>query len=261
MTISVENSSDLVRVETPCEGIWVVTLNRPKARNAVSFELWNELNKVLHKAETVMPRAIILTGAGKIFCAGGDIKTPPARGDSAMSAGARLELGQRVMARLRNLPIPVIAAVEGGAYGIGWSLALACDMIISSRSAKYCAPFLGLGLVPDGGFVWTLRKQLGVLRASEILYSERIVTAEEALSLGLVSRTVDMGTSVDEAVNFADQIGKGNRHCVELTKRLLIAAETTDLQSFTHIELGFGVLCQNGDEVAALRAKSATKNR
>ena len=252
----------VIRIDEPVEGIFVLTLNRPRARNAVSFDLWEELNSALNKAESASPpRAIIITGAEQFFCAGGDLKTPPARGDGAVAPAARLDLGQRVITRLRALPIPVIAAVEGGAYGIGWSIALACDMIISSDQAKFCAPFLSLGLIPDGGFVWLLRRQLGLYKASEIIYSERVVMADEALSLGLVSHMVPAGTAVEAAVEFADKIGKGNRHSVELTKRLLQASENTDLKSYNALELGFGVICQNSDEVARVRAARAAKKK
>ncbi|MBL4800447.1 MAG: enoyl-CoA hydratase/isomerase family protein [Emcibacter sp.] len=252
----------LVKIDQPIDGITVLTLNRPRARNAVSFDLWQELDSALNEAESASPpRAIIITGAENFFCAGGDLKTPPSRGDAAMAPAARLELGQRVLTRLRNLPVPVIAAVEGGAYGIGWSLALACDMIIAADQVKFCAPFLSLGLIPDGGFVWLLRRQIGLYKASEIIYSERVVMADEAFNLGLVSHVVPTGTAIEAALAFADKIGKGNQHSVQLTKRLLQAAENTDLKSHNALELGLGVICQTGPEVALVRTKMAAKKK
>lgn len=249
------NGDDVILVEQRGDGVVVLTLNRPQARNAVSFELWEALDDAIAGIERGdPPRAVVITGAGQFFCAGGDLKTPPARGVGAVAPAARLELGQRVIDRLRKLPVPVIAAVEGGAYGMGWSLALACDMVIASAEARFCAPFLSLGLIPDGGFVWFLRRQLGVYRAAEVIFSERLMPADEALALGLVSKTVAAGQTVTAALEFAAAMAKGNRHSVELTKRLLLTAESTDLAQHSALELALGVMCQTGDEVARVRA-------
>jgi enoyl-CoA hydratase/carnithine racemase len=251
-----------ILIEEPHEGIVLLTLNRPRARNAVSFELWQALGDALERiAAPTPPRAVVLAGSEGFFCAGGDIKTPPARGSGAAAAAARLELGQEVMGRLRALPAPVIAAVEGGAYGIGWSLALACDVIIASDASRFRAPFLSLGLVPDGGCAWLLQRALGRYRAAEILFSERIVPASEAAALGLVSRLVPTGTTVQAALDFAKACGGGTRHAVELTKRLLAAADSADLPAYGRLELAYGVLCQKGEEVARVRAAQAERRR
>jgi enoyl-CoA hydratase/carnithine racemase len=159
------------------------------------------------------------------------------------------------------VPAPVIAAVEGGAYGMGWGIALACDMVIASEQAKFCAPFLSLGLIPDGGFVWFLRRQLGVYKAAEIIFSERIVLADEAAALGLLSKIVPAGSTVDTALEFATVIGKGNRHSVELTKRLLQTAETSELAQHSALELALGAMCQSSDEVARVRAALAAAKK
>src|SRR5689334_18264656 len=110
-------------VEAPETDIWRVTLNRPRSKNAVSFEMWAGFAALLDRLETDTPaRALIIQGADNFFSIGGDVKVPPARGQGALAPAARLEQGQRIIARLRALPVPVIAAVEGGAYGIGLSL-------------------------------------------------------------------------------------------------------------------------------------------
>jgi 2-(1,2-epoxy-1,2-dihydrophenyl)acetyl-CoA isomerase len=251
-----------ILVEEPREGIALLTLNRPRARNAVSFELWEALGEAIERiAAPTPPRAVVLTGSEGFFCAGGDIKAPPARGSGAASAAARLELGQDVMGRLRALPAPVIAAVEGGAYGIGWSLALACDVIVASEESRFRAPFLSLGLVPDGGCAWFLQRALGRYRAAEILFSERIVLAREAAALGLVSQLVPAGTALQSALDFATACGGDNRHAVELAKRLLAAADSADLPAYGRLELAYGVLCQKGEEVARVRAAQAERRR
>lgn len=236
------------------DDILLVTFNRPRSRNTVSFEMWEEFSRMLDSAENgTPPRALILRGADNYFSSGGDVKTPPARGEGALSLAARLEIGQRNIARLRALPAPTIAAVEGGAFGIAWAITLACDLVFAAEDAKFGAPFLENGLVPDGGAAWFLNQRLGRQRAAEIFYSGRFVDAQEAFSLGLISRLVAPGRVVDEAITFAASIGKGNRHAVELTKRLLHAADEGDLAQIHMLELVYCHTCQAGDEVKAAR--------
>ena len=172
------SGTDRLQVESPHEGVLLVTMNRPEARNAVSFEMWQGFSGLLDQLERETPvRALVLTGAGGTFSTGGDMKIPPARGEGALSPAARLEWGQRVIARLRRLPIPVIAAIEGGAWGIGWSLALACDLVFAAEDARFGAPFVNVGLAPDGGSCWLLGRQLGRRRPAELLLSGRNIDA------------------------------------------------------------------------------------
>lgn len=246
------------------DDILLVTFNRPRSRNTVSFEMWEEFSRMLDSAENgTPPRALILRGADNYFSSGGDVKVPPARGEGALSLAARLEMGQRNIARLRALPVPVIAAVEGGAFGIAWAITMACDLVFAADDARFGAPFLEHGLVPDGGAAWFLNRQLGRHRAAEIIFSGRFLDAQETLGLGLVSRLVAPGTAVDEALAFAANIGKGNRHAVELTKRLLQAADEGDLAQTHMLELVYCHTCQAGDEVKAAReafiARAAAK--
>ncbi|WBX82817.1 enoyl-CoA hydratase/isomerase family protein [Sphingosinicella microcystinivorans] len=235
------------------DDVAVLTLNRPKARNTVSFAMWDQFSQALDTLEVDLPRAVVLCGAGGYFSSGGDVKTPPSRGDGAQRLAARLEMGQRIIARVRALPVPVIAAVEGGAFGVSWSLAMACDMIFASKTARFGAPFLSFGLVPDGGAAWFLSRQLGRHRAAEIIFSGRYLDAEEALAAGLVSRLEPEGTVVEAALAFASDIGSGNRHAVELTKRLLQTSDTSDLAVSHALELSYCHTCQAGDEVVRAR--------
>ena len=260
MTDSHITEEPTVLVEEKDGDILLITLNRPRARNALNLAVWEDLEAAISRAEgPTPPRAVIVTGAGNFFSAGGDLKSTPAMGDGALAPAARLELGQKIIRRLHNLPVPVIAAVEGGAYGIGWSLALACDLIVSSDEARYCAPFLSLGLVPDGGCVWFLRRKLGAYQASEIILSERVVGAQEASDLGLVSKLVPAGSAVGTALEMAAGFAKGNRHSVELTKRLMRDADTSDLATSHALELAYCSICQTGPEVAKMRAERAAK--
>lgn len=259
--------SDRLRVETPHEGVLLVTLNRPEARNSVSFEMWESFSALLDRIECETPaRALVLTGAGGTFSTGGDMKIPPARGEGALSPATRLEWGQRITARLRRLPVPVIAAVEGGAWGMGWSLVLACDLVFTAENARFGAPFVNFGLAPDGGSCWLLARQLGRRRAAELVFSGRDVDAAEALSLGLVSRICPAGATVEAALGFARGLGNGNRHAVELTKRLLHAAEDGGSLEANHsLELAYCAILQRGEELQRARdafaARSAAKKK
>lgn len=258
---------DRLTVETPHPGVLLVTLNRPEARNSVSFEMWQSFSALLDRIEhETPPRALVLTGTGNTFSTGGDMKIPPARGEGALSSATRLEWGQRVIARLRRLPVPVIAAIEGGAWGMGWSLALACDMLFAAENARFGAPFVHYGLTPDGGSCWFLARQLGRRRAAELVFSGRDIDATEALSMGLASRICPTGTTVEAALEFARGIGKGNRHSVELTKRLLHTSEDgASLEASHALELAYCAILQGGEELQRARdafaAKSAAKKR
>ncbi|MCB2059673.1 MAG: enoyl-CoA hydratase/isomerase family protein [Novosphingobium sp.] len=239
-----------------CDGdIVVVTLNRPRAKNTVSFAMWEAFGDLLTEIENGSPpRALVIAGAEGYFSSGGDVKTPPARGEGALNLAKRLEIGQRVITRLAALPVPVIAAVEGGAWGVAWGLALSCDVLIAGEGAQFGAPFLRMGLNPDGGVAWLLTRQLGRLRASEILYSDRVLKASEALEMGLVSRLVPDGQVIDAAMEFARNVGSGNRQATELTKRLLHASEQSPLAASHAIELAYCNHLQSGEELAQARA-------
>jgi enoyl-CoA hydratase/carnithine racemase len=242
------------------DGLAVITLNRPRARNTISFAMWEAFSAALDRLENATPaRMLIICGAENYFSNGGDVKLPPARGAGALALAARLEMGQRVISRVRALPIPTVAAVEGGAYGVAWSLAMACDMIFAAQDAKFGAPFLDFGLVPDGGAAWFLTRQLGRARASEIIFSGRTLDADEALRLGLISRVVGKGSAVAEALALGATIGDGNAHAVELTKRLIDQSERGDLTSVHALELVYCHICQAGEEVP--RAREAFKAR
>lgn len=250
--------SDLL-VESPDEGIVVLKLNRPRAKNAVSFDMWERASAALDQLEAETPRAVILTGADNFFSAGGDMKAAPNRGDGALAQAARLQIGQRIVARIRALPALSIAAVEGRAIGFGWGLALSCDLLIAAENAVFTAPFIRLGLVPDGGVAYYLARRVGRHRAAELLFSGRDVGAAEALDLGLASRIVPAGTALAEAVAFAKAIGP--RHAAELTKRLLHAAETSEIAEIQALEAAYCHISYLDEESKSARANFAARRR
>src|SRR5690349_20854063 len=122
----------------------VILLNRPHARNALRYESWSELSASLHAVATDA-RGIVIAGAG------GDLKTGPAHGSGPIGPAGRVEHAQRVMEQLKAMPVPTIAAVEGAAIGLGWSLALSCDLVVAASDSFFSAPFVDRAVVPDGG--------------------------------------------------------------------------------------------------------------
>ena len=240
--------------ERTADDIAIVTLNRRHAVNSVSFEMWELFGAALDTLERETPaRGLIVTGAQGFFCIGGDVKLPPARGDGALAPAQRLEMGQRIVARLRRLPMPVVAAVEGGAFGIGWALALAADLIFAADDAKFGAPFIDYGTVPDGGAAWLLERQIGRYRAADLIFSGRTIAADEAERLGLVSRVVGKGAALAEATAFLGGVGKGNRKATELAKRLIHGAQESGIEGSHALELAYCTICQTGEEVARAR--------
>lgn len=167
----------------------VLTLRRPAALNALSFELIAQIGQRLREAAHSDARALIVTGEGdKTFCAGADIKELQQRGLRAQREGA--ELGQAIFAQLDRLPMPSVALVNGYAFGGGCELALACTLRLALPQAKFGLPEVKLGLIPGYGGTQRLPRLVGSARALELVMTGRTVGAEEALSIGLVNRIV-----------------------------------------------------------------------
>ena len=167
----------------------VLTIRRPQALNALSFELIGQIGECIRHAGRSEARALIITGEGeKAFCAGADIKELQQRGLAAQREGA--ELGQAVFAQLDRLPIPSIALVNGFAFGGGCEIALACTLRIAMPNAKFGLPEVKLGLIPGYGGTQRLPRLVGQGRALEMVMTGRTVNAEEALAMGLVNRIV-----------------------------------------------------------------------
>jgi enoyl-CoA hydratase len=168
----------------------VLTLNRPEALNALSFEILREIGEALDQAALSDARALLVTGAGdKAFCAGADIKELRNRSLSEQKAGA--ELGHATFGRLDRLPIPSVALVNGYAFGGGLELALACTFRLAAPNAKMGLPEIKLGLVPGYGGTQRLPRVIGPARALEVILTGRTVEAREAETLGLVNRVVE----------------------------------------------------------------------
>lgn len=207
--------------------IAIVTLNRPDVRNAINDALRTELVAILERigADEAV-RAVVLTGKGKSFCAGGDIsgmkerlKAPP--GDVAFNGWRRQGQTHKSIALLHGLPKPVIAAVNGAAAGLGCDMALACDFIVASENAQFTMSFVKRGLVSDGGGMYFLPRRIGLPRAKELIFTGRSVDAQEALAIGLADRVAPADTLVADAAAWARELSQGSRASIAFSKAIL----------------------------------------
>ncbi|MGH3002893.1 MAG: DUF4389 domain-containing protein [Gaiellaceae bacterium] len=232
----------MAEVELTRDGaVLIITLNRPDVLNALNRAVHRGLQDALRQAADPSVRAVLLTGAGKGFCVGQDLQEFSA-GAGDVAENLRLNYHRTVTA-IRTLEKPVIAAVNGAAAGAGLSLALACDVRLAADSARFVPAFVNIGLVPDSGGTWLVRRLLGTSRAFEWLSTGRRLDAEEARAWGLVSEVVAAGELPHRAHEVAQLFAAMPTRAVGQTKRLLDAAETTafeqqlELEAVTQAEL------------------------
>jgi len=179
-------------------------------------------------------RAVILTGAGRAFCSGGDV-TGMAKSD-ILSGRARSQRRHRTVLALYNLEKPVIAAVRGAVYGIGNALALACDIVVASDTTKFSMAFKKVGVVPDGGAIFFLTQNLGVARAKELVYTARVVPAAEALTLGLVARVVADDRLEAETRALATELAESATFALALAKKMFHSMYVPTLEQLMELE-------------------------
>ncbi len=225
---------DLKHIElNVINGVAQITLNRPKAFNALdkdtSFELMNVAIRCHQDPEI---RAAVVTGSGKAFCAGGDLSGFATAGDQVSSI--MLEMTTYLhgaISRFARMSPPLIAAVNGVAAGAGMSLACATDLAIAGESAKFTMAYTKAGLTPDGSSTFYLTRLVGVRRAQELILTNRVLSAQEALEWGLVNRIVPDDQVVSEAIQLAEQLAQGPTEAFGSAKRLLLASIGDDLEA------------------------------
>lgn len=225
-------------IETAVENhICFIKLNRPEIRNALVPEMRKELIELFQQIEQDHDvKAIILTGEGNTFSAGGDLSG--LKNQDAISGRNRLKGGQELIQAILNLEKPVIAAVNGAAAGAGFSLALACDMVYAARSAFFIQSFVKVGLVPDLGAIHFLPRLIGPHRAKELMFMGDRISADRAYQLGLLNDIVDDHSLLDRVFSVAAKLAEGPSISIGLTKRLVnrnVNAgldETLELEAF-----------------------------
>jgi enoyl-CoA hydratase/carnithine racemase len=207
--------------------IATITLNRPDKRNAMSDAMRSEFIDALEMvAADKSIKALVLTGAGKGFCAGGDISGMEKRmnapaGEVGFNGWHRQQRVHHTQALLHTMPKPVIAAVNGAASGLGADTALACDFIIASEWANFTWSYIHRGIVPDGGGMYFLPRRVGLSRAKELIFTGRKVDVDEAVTLGIVDRKTSGDRLLADAQAWAAELGKGSSTALALTKTIL----------------------------------------
>jgi len=214
-----------------------LTLNRPDRLNSFTRQMHAELREALDAVEHGGMRALVLTGAGRGFCAGQDLS------DLDLGASQHTDLGALIedhfnplVRRLQALPLPVIAAVNGTAAGAGANLALACDLVLAARSAKFIQSFVKIGLVPDTGGTWLLPRQIGRARALGLALTGDAIGAEQALAYGMIWQVVDDAELGGAALRLATHLASQPTRALAAVKQAIQAASTQTLDQSLDLE-------------------------
>jgi len=236
-------------------GVAVVTLNRPDKLNSFTAAMHEELRQAFDRIERAVGgaeplRALVLTGAGRGFCAGQDLsERRRAVHEPPPDLGASLRKNYNpLVQRIAELPIPVIAAVNGVAAGSGANLALACDIVIAARAAVFVQSFSRVGLIPDTGGTWILPRLIGMARAKGLSFLGERLAAETAAQWGLIWQVVDDAKLMDTALTLAQQLAKQPTRSFALQKRAFLASLSNDFAAQLELEAQFQALAAETDD-------------
>lgn len=247
-------AADPVRLEV-ADGVATITLARPAALNALDGSMKDRLLAVFRQVDRDRAvRAVILTGEGRAFCAGQDLRESFGGADTTLEDVLRDRYNPLILA-IRHLSRPVIGAINGVAAGAGCSLALACDLRIAAEGASFVLAFGRIGLVPDSGASWFLPRLVGRARAMEMALVGDPLSAADAERWGLVSRVVAADALLDEARAMAVRLTAGSPRAMALTKRALAFAETATLEQALANEASLqGIAGRSADHAEGLAA-------
>lgn len=232
-----------------------LTLNRPQERNALSTRAqWDELVACCERIDADdSVKAVILTGAGSAFSAGGNVKDM--RDKKGIAAGSPYDIAQgyhtgiqRIPLALHRLEVPTIAAVNGAAVGAGCDLACMCDIRIASETARFAESFVKLGIIPGDGGAWLLQRAIGYQRAAELSFTGDMVDAQAALAMGLVTRVVPPEQLLPAARELAARIAANSGPALRMTKRLLRQAQTARLDETLQLSAALQALAHHSPE-------------
>ena len=233
--------------------IATLTLNRPERLNALGDTLRDDLHDAIVKsAENPDVRVLVITGAGRGFCSGGDVKTMNERDQAGQAAYTLIERvapkrDQTVLA-MRDCPKPIIAAVNGAAAGAGFNLALACDMRVASTAAKFTQAFVRRGLHPDWGGTYFLPRVVGTAKACELIFTGETIEAAEALRLGIVNALVAPEELMAKTYELAKKIAGGPPIAIRLAKRAIYRNQDVDLAAGLEFETYAQNICRETED-------------
>jgi 2-(1,2-epoxy-1,2-dihydrophenyl)acetyl-CoA isomerase len=251
MKVGISKVYETIQLEIRDDSVAVITLNRPDALNALNVAMGNEFLSALAEARANGARAILLTGSGRAFCAGGDLREMQqiAQKEGRVEAffGEPLELLHNCIRAIRNTPLPVIAAVNGFASGAGCNLALACDLVIAGESAKFNEAFIKIGLTPDCGGTFILPRLVGWKRAAELLMTGDVVEAKQAAAIGMINRAVPDADLMSEAMALAIRLASAPTAAIGRIKQMLDQGAAKDYDG--QLDLEHEAQIQSGQSV------------
>jgi 2-(1,2-epoxy-1,2-dihydrophenyl)acetyl-CoA isomerase len=228
--------------------VCVLTLNRPERLNALNVQVGNDFKAAISEALDRGARAVVLTGAGRAFCAGGDLREMQeiAKKDGRVAAffDEPLRVLNEAILLIRKTPVPFIAAVNGVASGGGCNLALACDLVVAAESAKFNQAFIKIGLTPDCGATFILPRLVGWKRATELLFSGELISAQAAAEMGMINSVSPDDELMNKAMGMAEKLAQAPTAAIAQIKMLLEASAVNDyggqldLERKTQIESG-----------------------
>ena len=215
------------------DNIATITLNRPDDANALNLDMAEELLTASIACSTDPDvRAVVLTAKGKLFCGGGDLQAFKDAGDQKEALLLRMAtILHAAVIRFSNMDAPLIIGVNGTAGGGGFSLLLAGDFVLASAKAKFISAYTASGLTPDGSSTFFLAKHIGLLRAKELIFTNRLLSAEEACDWGLINRVVEPDTLMDEAMAMAKKFASGPTKAFGRAKRLMQTAFSDQMEA------------------------------
>jgi len=220
--------------------VGVITLNRPDALNALTLPMAREFQAAVGEARELRARAIVLTGAGRAFCAGGDLREMQKIASRDGRAEAFFDEPLRVLNEgvllIRRTPLPFIAAVHGAASGGGCNIALACDLVVAGESARFNQAFIKVGLSPDCGGTFILPRLVGWKRATELFMTGEVVNAQRALEIGMINLVVADHELMDQTMKLAERLANAPTAAIARIKELLELSATNDYAAQLELE-------------------------
>jgi 2-(1,2-epoxy-1,2-dihydrophenyl)acetyl-CoA isomerase len=221
-------------------GVATITLNRPDSFNAANEQLTTDLQNALADATTNDDvRCVVLTGAGKAFCSGQDLKDAPSGGGKRNLTDSLVRRYNPIIKAMQDMPKPVIAAINGVAAGAGLSLALAADIRIMSSSARLVEAFIGIALIPDSGATWFYPRMMGYSKAFEFATLNKPIVADEALAIGMVSMVVSPRALAATTRRVAETYAQGPTRTYGYVKHLLRQGMTASLDTMLELEADY----------------------
>jgi 2-(1,2-epoxy-1,2-dihydrophenyl)acetyl-CoA isomerase len=222
------------------EAVCLLTLNRPDRLNALTVAVAHEFQRAVGEALEKGTRALVITGSGRAFCAGGDLREMQSIASSEGRIEAFFDEPLRILNEaillIRETPIPFIAAVNGVASGGGCNLALACDLVIAAESAKFNQAFIKIGLSPDCGGTFILPRLVGWKKAAELMFTGDLITAQQALEMGMINAVTPDAELMSHALAMADRLAAAPTAAIGKIKRLLEASAVNDCRTQLELE-------------------------